>query len=77
MAKQMILKAGSKVLVGTVIGFPEGNYSLEHKLEEAEKAIKEIQVYTNSRLKVILPTYKDDEVIVSREKVQDFKAWLG
>lgn len=41
MAKQMILKAGSKVLVGTVIGFPEGNYSLEHKLEEAEKAIKD------------------------------------
>ncbi|KIO53339.1 LytR/AlgR family response regulator transcription factor [Flavobacterium hibernum] len=40
-------------------------------------AIKEIQVYTNSRLKVILPTYKEDEVIVSREKVQDFKAWLG
>jgi len=41
------------------------------------KAIKEIQVYTNSRLKVILPTYKEDEVIVSREKVQDFKSWLG
>lgn len=41
------------------------------------KAIKEIKVYTNSRLKVILPSYKDDEVIVSREKVQDFKAWLG
>lgn len=28
-------------MVGTVIGFPEGNYSLEHKLEEAEKAIKD------------------------------------
>ncbi|MFB9110847.1 LytR/AlgR family response regulator transcription factor [Flavobacterium gyeonganense] len=41
------------------------------------KAIKEIQIYTNSRLKIILPTYKDDEVIVSREKVQDFKSWLG
>ena len=40
-------------------------------------AIKEIQVYTNSRLKVILPSYKEDEVIVSREKVQDFKNWLG
>jgi len=40
-------------------------------------AIKEIQVYTNSRLKVILPSYKEDEVIVSREKVQDFKTWLG
>jgi two-component system, LytTR family, response regulator LytT len=41
------------------------------------QAIKEIQVYTNSRLKVILPSYKEDEVIVSREKVQDFKNWLG
>ena len=41
------------------------------------KAIKEIQVYTNSRLKVILPSYKEDEVVVSREKVQDFKTWLG
>jgi len=41
------------------------------------QAIKEIQVYTNSRLKVILPSYKEDEVVVSREKVQDFKTWLG
>ncbi|WP_447635164.1 deoxyribose-phosphate aldolase [Flavobacterium microcysteis] len=41
MAKQMILEAGSKVLVGTVIGFPEGNYTLEHKLEEAQQAIKD------------------------------------
>jgi DNA-binding LytR/AlgR family response regulator len=41
------------------------------------QAIKEIQVYTNSRLKVILPSYKEDEVVISREKVQDFKSWLG
>ena len=41
------------------------------------KSIKEITVYSNSRLKVILPTYKTEEVIVSREKVQDFKVWLG
>lgn len=41
------------------------------------KAIKDIVVYTNSRLKVILPTYKEDEVIVSRERVNDFKEWLG
>lgn len=39
LAKKMIAAAGSKVLVGTVIGFPEGNYSLAHKLEEAQKAI--------------------------------------
>jgi two-component system, LytTR family, response regulator LytT len=41
------------------------------------KSIKEIQVYSNSRLKVILPTYKEDEVVVSREKVQEFKTWIG
>ena len=41
------------------------------------KAIKEIVVHSNSRLKVILPSYKEDEVIVSREKVADFKTWIG
>ena len=41
------------------------------------KAIKEIVMYSNSRLKIILPTFKDDEVIVSREKVSDFKNWIG
>jgi len=41
------------------------------------KAIKEIALHSNSRLKVILPSYKEDEVIVSREKVSGFKTWLG
>jgi two-component system response regulator LytT len=41
------------------------------------KAIKDILIYSNSRLKVILPSYKEDEVIVSREKVSDFKNWIG
>jgi DNA-binding LytR/AlgR family response regulator len=41
------------------------------------KSIKEILLYSNSRLKITLPTYKDDEVIVSREKVQEFKIWIG
>ena len=41
------------------------------------KSVKEIQVYSNSRLKVILPTFKADDVVVSREKVSDFKRWLG
>lgn len=41
------------------------------------KSIKEIVVYSNSRLKVILPSYKEEEVIVSREKVADFKNWIG
>lgn len=41
------------------------------------KATKEIVVYSNSRLKIILPSYKEEEVIVSREKVMDFKTWIG
>ncbi len=41
------------------------------------QSIKEIILYSNSRLKIILPTYNEDEVIVSREKVQEFKIWIG
>jgi DNA-binding LytR/AlgR family response regulator len=39
-------------------------------------SIKEITVYSNSRLKIILQTYNESELIVSREKVTDFKKWL-
>lgn len=56
---------------------PKDFYRVSRKFIIPLKGIKEIQMYSNSRLKVILPTYKDDEVIVSREKVGDFKAWLG
>ncbi|AUC85866.1 deoxyribose-phosphate aldolase [Polaribacter sp. ALD11] len=37
--KKLLQEAKSTVLVGTVIDFPEGNASLEKKLEEAQKAI--------------------------------------
>jgi len=40
-------------------------------------AIKEISIYSNSRLKVILNNFKEDEIIVSREKVQVFKEWIS
>ena len=40
-------------------------------------SIKEIVVYSNSRLRLVLPSYKAEEVIVSREKVSDFKNWIG
>lgn len=40
-------------------------------------SIKEIVVYSNSRLRLVLPSYKAEEVIVSREKVSDFKTWIG
>ncbi|MBX9887211.1 MAG: LytTR family DNA-binding domain-containing protein [Flavobacteriaceae bacterium] len=52
-------------------------YRISRKFIVPMKAIKEILVYSNSRLKVILPSYKEEEVIVSREKVADFKDWLS
>ena len=56
---------------------PESFYRISRKHIIPLQSIKEIQVHTNSRLKIILPTYKADEVIVAREKVQDFKSWIG
>lgn len=38
--------------------------------------IKDIVAYTNSRLEIIVDLYEDEQVIVSRERVQDFKEWL-
>lgn len=39
-------------------------------------AIKDIVAYTNSRLKIILQSYNEAEIIVSRERVKDFKNWI-
>ncbi|MCL7753394.1 LytTR family DNA-binding domain-containing protein [Polaribacter sp. Z022] len=39
-------------------------------------AIKDIIAYSNSRLKLILNSYNDSEIIVSRERVKDFKNWI-
>ena len=52
---------------------PQDFYRISRKFIIPLKAIKEIVVYSNSRLKIILPSYKEDEVVVSREKVSDFK----
>jgi len=32
--------------------------------------------YTNSRLQIKLNSYNDQDVIVARERVKDFKNWL-
>jgi two-component system, LytTR family, response regulator LytT len=56
---------------------PSEFFRVSRKFIIPMKGIKEIQMHSNSRLKVILPSYKDDEVIVAREKVPDFKVWLG
>lgn len=40
LAKEMILKANSSLLVGTVIDFPEGKSDIETKIKEANEAIE-------------------------------------
>lgn len=40
-------------------------------------AISEIIAYSNSRLKIKIEKAIDHDIIVSREKVKDFKLWLG
>ena len=56
---------------------PADFFRISRKFIIPLKAIKEIVVYSNSRLKVILPSFKEEDVIVSREKVSDFKTWIG
>ncbi len=41
LAREMMDSVGSEVLVGTVIGFPEGTYSTEKKKKEALRAIED------------------------------------
>ena len=40
-------------------------------------AIKDIISFSNSRLKLILNNFSECEIIVSREKVKNFKIWIG
>jgi two-component system, LytTR family, response regulator LytT len=56
---------------------PNDFFRISRKYIIPFQSVKEIQVYSSSRLKISLPTYKADEVIVARERVSDFKEWLG
>ena len=38
--------------------------------------IKDIVSFTNSRLEIMIDGFTDDQVIVARERVSDFKVWL-
>lgn len=55
---------------------PERFYRINRKYLIASDSIKDIISYTNSRLKLILKSSQDNDIIVARERVQDFKNWL-
>ena len=55
---------------------PEVFFRINRKFYISIDAIKDIISYTNSRLQIKLKSYDEQEVIVARERVKDFKAWL-
>jgi two-component system, LytTR family, response regulator len=55
---------------------PQTFFRINRKFFVNINAIKDMVSYTNSRLQIKLNTYNDQDVIVARERVKDFKAWL-
>jgi DNA-binding LytR/AlgR family response regulator len=51
-------------------------FRVNRKYLVSASAISDIISYTNSRLKLKLKGSQDDDIIVARERVQDFKEWL-
>lgn len=69
MAKEMIQSQGADVLVGTVIGFHEGTYSIEEKLEEAKYAVD--QGVDELDFVINYTAFKDEQInLVSSEVYQ-------
>ncbi|AUC80958.1 LytTR family DNA-binding domain-containing protein [Lacinutrix sp. Bg11-31] len=55
---------------------PEQFFRINRKFFVNIQAIKDMVSYTNSRLQIKLNNYNEQDVIVARERVKDFKNWL-
>lgn len=55
---------------------PERFFRINRKYMVSAAAIKDIINYTNSRLRLVLKNSTDQDVVVARERVQEFKSWL-
>ena len=51
-------------------------FRINRKYIISAMAIQDMVSYTNSRLKLVLRGSDDSDIIVSRERVQEFKDWL-
>ena len=56
---------------------PQTFFRINRKFFVSINAIKDMVSYTNSRLQIKLNSYNEQEVIVARERVKDFKNWLA
>jgi DNA-binding LytR/AlgR family response regulator len=55
---------------------PSRFFRINRKFLVASEAIQDIISYTNSRLKLIVKGSNDNDIIVARERVQEFRDWL-
>ncbi|NOY47835.1 MAG: response regulator transcription factor [Chlorobi bacterium] len=55
---------------------PHTFFRINRKFFVNINAIKDMVSYTNSRLQIKLNSYNEQDVIVARERVKDFKTWL-
>jgi len=67
---------GALELVQTELD-PENFFRVNRTFIVQINAIKDIVAYTNSRLKIVLNSYNETEIIVSRERVKEFKNWIA
>ena len=56
---------------------PHKFFRISRKFFVNVNAINDMVSYTNSRLQIKLNTFKEQEVIVARERVKEFKDWLA
>jgi len=55
---------------------PERFFRINRKYLVSVDSIEDMISYSNSRLKLVMKTSDDPEIIVARERVQEFKDWL-
>ena len=55
---------------------PKRHFRINRKYIISVESIQDMISYTNSRLKLVLKGSDDHDVIVARERVQEFKDWL-
>ncbi|NER14132.1 response regulator [Leptobacterium flavescens] len=56
---------------------PENFFRVSRKFFVNINYIKDMVSYTNSRLQIKMKKFNDQEIIVSRERVRDFKDWIS
>ncbi|MEQ6168866.1 LytTR family DNA-binding domain-containing protein [Ekhidna sp. MALMAid0563] len=78
----LFTKAGKRFLVDYTLDKVEEMVNTDQFFRISRKFIvninyiKDIIAFTNSRLEIVIDHFEEDQIIVARERVGDFKSWL-